>query len=252
MIYVTGDLHGNLDINKLTTKNFPQQKEMTKDDYLVVLGDFGLVWHWNGETQEEAYWLDWLENKPFTTLFVDGNHECFERLNAYPVEEWNGGKVHKIRPSVIHLMRGQIFNIDGARCFSFGGASSHDIQDGVLDPEVHEDCLKIYQWSKNPFKMFRVLGVSWWKEELPTEEEMYEGIKNTLKNNKVDFVFTHCCPTTTQLFLNSRYSSDVLTDYLENMRVRLDFKRWYFGHYHVDKAVNDKEIAVYNQVVQIW
>ena len=63
----------------------------------------------------EKYWLDWLDNKNFTTLFVDGNHENFTRLYNYPVEEWHGGKVHKIRDSVIHLMRGEIFDIDNKK-----------------------------------------------------------------------------------------------------------------------------------------
>ena len=52
-----------------------------------------------------------LEEKPFTTLYVDGNHENFDRLYGYPIENWQGGKVHKIRPSVLHLMRGQVFEI---------------------------------------------------------------------------------------------------------------------------------------------
>ena len=76
--------------------------------------------------------MDWLDCKSFTTLFVDGNHENFDRLYEYPVEEWHGGKVHKIRPSVIHLMRGQIFEIEGKSIFTFGGASSHDIDGGIL------------------------------------------------------------------------------------------------------------------------
>lgn len=55
--------------------------------------------------------LDWLDGKAFTTLFVDGNHENFDRLYAYPVEvAWR--EAHKIRPSVIHLMRGQIFELE--------------------------------------------------------------------------------------------------------------------------------------------
>ena len=78
--------------------------------------------------------LNQLECKSYTTLFVDGNHEKFDRLSDYPVDTWNRGKVHKIRPSVIHLMRGQIFEIDGKSIFTFGGASSHDITGGILDP----------------------------------------------------------------------------------------------------------------------
>ena len=107
---------------------------MTKDDYVIVCGDFGGVWNQVGENKEEKHLMDWLEGKPFTTLFVDGNHENFDRLYACPVEEWHGGKVHKIRPTVIHMMRGQVFAIDGKSVFTFGGASSHDIDGGILEP----------------------------------------------------------------------------------------------------------------------
>ena len=86
---------------------------MTKDDYVIICGDFGGVW-----TFEEE--LDWLNNKNFTTLFVDGNHENYTRLYDYPVEEWHGGKVHKIRDSVLHLIRGEIFDIDNKKIFAFG------------------------------------------------------------------------------------------------------------------------------------
>lgn len=43
-----------------------------------------------------------------TILFADGNHEQFDALNSYSVDEWNGGKVHIIEPGIIHLMRGQV------------------------------------------------------------------------------------------------------------------------------------------------
>ena len=49
-----------------------------------------------------------------------GNHENFTRLYNYPIEEWHGGKVHKIRDSVLHLMRGEIFDIDNKKAFIFG------------------------------------------------------------------------------------------------------------------------------------
>ena len=70
MIYITGDTHGGF--QRFTTDHFPQQKQMGRDDYAIITGDFGGVW---GDSPREAYWLDWLEKKPFTTLFVDGNHE---------------------------------------------------------------------------------------------------------------------------------------------------------------------------------
>ena len=72
-IYITGDTHGGF--QRFTTKNFPQLKGMGRDDYIIICGDFGGVWA--GE-QADGPTLDWLEDKPFTTLFVCGNHENFD------------------------------------------------------------------------------------------------------------------------------------------------------------------------------
>ena len=33
MIYITGDCHSNFE--RFNTRNFPEQKEMTKDDYVI-------------------------------------------------------------------------------------------------------------------------------------------------------------------------------------------------------------------------
>ena len=76
MIYATGDLHGNS--LRFQPQYFPEQAEMTKDDYMIVCGDFGCVW--NGDKSDDPQ-LDRLEALPFTILFVDGNHENFERIS---------------------------------------------------------------------------------------------------------------------------------------------------------------------------
>lgn len=89
MIYATGDLHGNS--LRFQPQYFPEQAEMTKDDYMIVCGDSGCVW--NGDKSDDPQ-LNRLEALPFTVLFVDGNHENFDALNEYPVEQWHGGKVH--------------------------------------------------------------------------------------------------------------------------------------------------------------
>lgn len=62
--------------------------------------------------------MEWFDESNFTTLFVDGNHENHALLDTFPVEEWHGGKIHRIKPSVIHLMRGQVFEIDGKNIFT--------------------------------------------------------------------------------------------------------------------------------------
>lgn len=93
MIYATGDTHGSF--QRFQPEHFPEQAGMTRDDYVIICGDFGGVW--DGGKKDERN-LDWLESLPFTTLFVSGNHENFDRLSKYPVEEWNGGKIQRIRP----------------------------------------------------------------------------------------------------------------------------------------------------------
>lgn len=112
MIYVTGDTHANIDIEKLNTTKFPQQKNLTKDDYLIICGDFGLCWD---GSRREMWWQDWLTAKNFTTLWIDGNHENFDMLYQFPLEDRFGGKVRQIAPDIYHLDRGQVLTIDGKK-----------------------------------------------------------------------------------------------------------------------------------------
>lgn len=248
MIYITGDTHS--DFSRFEEDKFPIQSEMTKDDYVIVCGDFGGVWTFEEESSREKYFLDWLNERNFTTLFVDGNHENYTRLyNDYPVEEWHNGKVHKIRDSVLHLIRGEIFDIDDKKIFTFGGAKSHDIQDGILNLDEEE---KIYEYRKRG-AYFRIRDFSWWDLELPTEEEMRNGINNLEKvNYKVDYVISHCCPTNIQALLGGgTFKKDYLTDYLQEISEKLDFKKWYFGHYHDNKQVNEQYVLLYEDIVPL-
>ncbi len=247
MIYLTGDTHG--EVQRFSADSFPEQKEMTKDDYVIILGDFGLVWDYRGESGYEKYWLEWLEEKPFTTLFIDGNHENHDRLDAMPVEEWHGGKAHKIRPSIIHLMRGQVFDIDGVKVFAFGGAASHDIKDGVLEPGDP----RIRRWNRDNNKLFRINKQSWWDRELPSKVELAEGMENLDKVGwKVDFVLTHCTSASTTAMISTAHSeADVLTRYLQEIKERLQYRYWFFGHHHMDKTISANEYCLYEQIVQV-
>lgn len=250
MIYITGDCHR--DFTRFNTKVFPEQKEMTKDDYVIICGDFGGVWNKGEESKEETRWMDRLEEKSYTTLFVDGNHENFDRLYAYQMEEWHGGKVHKIRPSVIHLMRGQVFEMDGKRIFTFGGARSHDIDGGILEPD-DPDYKKKKKELDRGWRPYRINHLSWWKQELPTEEEMEEGRRNlSMHDNTVDYIVTHCCASSTQTLLGGGlYKPDILTRYLEEIRQNINFKKWFFGHYHDNRNINAEEILLYEQIIRI-
>lgn len=251
MIYVTGDCHG--DFRRFSRDNFPEQKEMTREDYVIVCGDFGL---WN-DTKDERYWLDWLGEKPFTLLFVDGNHENFDRLysDEFEVCDFCGGKVHKIRENVFHLMRGQVFELCGKRFFAFGGAASHDIDDGVLDEQNfsnHAEFLsQVRRWRRER-RMFRINHVSWWERELPSEEEMVSGLKRLeLYDNRVDFVISHCCPQQIiSVFSHGAYQPDALTRYFNTVAETTEFSRWFFGHYHDNRVIMGKFIMLYEQIIR--
>lgn len=245
MIFVTGDTHR--EFSRFCRKAFPIQDELTKNDYVIITGDFCGVWDPIGETDEERIRLDWLDKLPFTTLFVDGNHENFDRLAQYPEMEWCGGRIHQIRPSVLHLERGYVFNLEGQKVFTFGGAESTDVEGGILDPADPEYANKLHEVIQDG-AMFRVNGISWWEQELPTDEEMQRGLEN-LRNvdGQVDLIITHCASSSTQSIISMR-ESNKLTDYLEQIKREVHYKDWYFGHYHQTIDLFAGEHVIYSEI----
>lgn len=250
MVFVTGDCHA--DFRRFSSSRFPQQRELSYDDTVIVCGDFGL-WH---DDETERYWLKWLNDKPFTTVFVDGNHENFDRLygDEFPVVDFHGGKAHRIRDHIYHLLRGHVFDFEGKKFFAFGGARSHDISDGILDAidyaSVEEFFKTVKDWNRRG-RMFRINHLSWWKEELPTREEMEFGMKTLEENGfRVDFVISHCCPQDVAAVLGFR-DPDVLTQYFNEVARRTEFSKWHFGHYHGEEAVWGKFILHYGKIERI-
>jgi predicted phosphodiesterase len=224
MIYITGDTHGGVDMAKLDNEHFKEQFSLTKADYLIIAGDFGFIWQ-NNEKQKE--WLSLFRGLPYTTLFIDGNHENFDLLNAYPEEIWSGGKVHRIHESLIHLMRGQVFSIEDKTIFTFGGGKSVD-------------------------RAFRRPHISWWPEEMPSSAEYQEGLQNLERCNwKTDYVISHVGPTRIIETFHQMLSPDSLTSYLQAVSERLDFGKWYFAHYHIDRDMSDKYRTLYQDVIPL-
>lgn len=225
-IFITGDTHGEVDISKLNAKKFPQGKNLTRDDYVIICGDFGGIWD---GSNTDKYVLNWYNKKPWTTLFVDGNHENFSLLKQYPVTEWNGGRVHKISDNIYHLMRGQVFVLNGKKFFTFGGASSIDRQ-------------------------FREEYVSWWREELPNQFECRKAMETLEANNySVDYVITHCLPMDiVKLFFGEYACQDTATKFLQEVYETVDYKKWFCGHYHIDLEIIDLRIQMlYQNIIEL-
>ena len=222
MIYATGDCHGNF--RRFQPEYFPEQAGMTKNDMVIIAGDFGGVWF--GDSRDDET-LDWLERLPFTLVFVCGNHENYDALATYPAAEWRSSKAHCVRPHVLHLMRGQIFELESYRFFTMGGAKSHDTN-------------------------HRINHISWWRQELPSDEEYIEALQNLERYNwQVDYIITHCAPTSIALMGSRHNEADRLTDFLQEVRERARYRYWLFGHYHDNKASDEKHSLLWEQIGQV-
>lgn len=227
-IFVTGDIHASYDIAKLSESCF-DTAGLNKDDYVIICGDFGLVWN---NSASEQYWLRWLGTRPFTTLFVDGNHEGFSLLNSLSETTWNGGAVHQVATSVFHLKRGQLFNIDGYRIFTMGGASSSEYD-----------------------RTHRTQGETWFTEEIPNEQERAAALETLdAADWDCDFVITHCAPSSSAQGISEHtdrlkiHPMDEYTDWLQTIQDRLTYRHWFCGHYHIDAQIQDKTTALYNRI----
>ena len=215
MIYITGDMHG--DIERFKSKEL---RRLKKGDTLIVCGDFGFVWE---DTAKEKRLLKWIGKRRYNTLFVEGAHDNIALLNTYPQEDWQGGKTREISGKLRLICRGEIFEIEGKKIFAFGGGATDD------------ESADIYHQNG---------------EEMPTTQEIENAWCN-LKNAgyKVDYIVTHKpSGKIRQMLLNSD-SADVLGAFLNNLREKCEYTRWFFGSIHKDKRIPPKEMAMFTDVV---
>ncbi len=222
MIYITGDMHG--DKKRLSPFKL---RFLNEGDTLIVCGDFGFLWN---NTNAEQNYLMSLGKRKYNICFIDGTHENFDLLNNYEISQWNGGKVHKIFGNLYHLMRGQIYEIEGRKIFTMGGGESSDI-------DIRRD---VNAWSK---------------DELPTQEELLEGAENLeVAGYDIDIIITHEPPLQVKNFLNlndpNEFRVSALNAYFEELSNDCKFRKWYFGSLHVDKYISGSHRAIFKDIVK--
>ena len=229
MYYVTGDTHGDQILWDVCITKF-----LTSGDTIIVAGDFGFGF-FDGRYWPQEMFFDYLAEQNYTVLFCDGNHENFDKLNQYEVSEWKGGRVHFIRENVIHLMRGEIYDIDQKKLFVFGGGYSLD-------------------------KEFRICGRTWWPQEMPCEEEYRNASKNLEKcGYQVDYILTHTAPSDTVEYMshferaikNTVIEEAPLTGYLRWVEEVTEYKKWYFGHFHIDAELWKNQYALLDGIREL-
>lgn len=249
MVFVTGDCHG--DFRKLHV--LAELQTFLRQDYVIICGDFGGIWH---DSPNERYALDRLNELPFTTLFIDGNHENFDRLysNEFETIDFHGGKAHRIRDNIFYLMRGHIFSLDNHTFFAMGGARSHDIQDGILD-ERHFPNHQAFLDEKERLDMmgacYRINHRTWWRQEMPSEAEFISARKNLeAYDHRVDYIITHDCPYSTAKQIYGDADETELGFFFDYVLKTTDFSHWYFGHHHLDRDFG-KLTALYDDIIRI-
>lgn len=217
MYYITGDTHGNFD--RITY--FQNKMQLSENDVLIILGDVGLNYYKN---QKDTKRKDEVSKYPFTTFCIHGNHEARpDTIESYKTKDFCGGVVwyEEEFPNIIFAKDGEIYDFDGLRCIVIGGAYSVD-------------------------KYYRILnGWPWFFNEQPNKE-IRKYVEEQLEkvNYSVDVVFSHTCPYNyepREFFMKGidQELIDKSTEYwLQEIENKLDYKKWYCGHFHASKKTD--------------
>ena len=213
--YISGDCHGEFEKIGLFCRNYQTNPE----DVLILLGDVGLNYFLNPSDKKRKNQLSEL---PITLLCVQGNHE--ERpanISSYIEKEWHGGSVfyEPEYSNILFAKDGEVYDFDGKKAIVMGGAYSID-------------------------KEFRLMaGMPWFADEQPSDEiKAYVEEKLEQCDWKVDYVLSHTCPACmvpADLFLDTDAQNKVdhsTEEWLEKLYKRLDFQKWYFGHFHENRS----------------
>lgn len=204
-----GDTHGDLG-HVMWAMDLAKRMDV---DRIIQAGDFGYWEH----TQSGVQFLNKLNRKleaaGLEIEWIDGNHENHTKLRyQYPPRE--DGKV-VVRPNITYIPRGTRWEWGGVSFLGIGGAYSID-------------------------KAHRTEGVSWWPEEMITDDEVAAAIEG----GPVDVVVSHDVPLFVDLVphlmgvgitrpwkwdANSLANREQLTKVFDAVKP----KRWYHGHYHL-------------------
>ena len=212
MIYLISDPHGGQDMQGVEE----YRRIRREGDLLIVLGDLELCFR---DTEDNRRFSEEFLASDYDIAFVDGNHENFDHLFSFPEEEWNGGRVHRLTPHIVHLMRGQIFTIEGMTFFTMGGCQSSQ--------KWHDAGL-------------------WWPQEDPNEEEIADAYRHlSARDNRVDYILTHYYKILDPAEPNTLVG---LVQYIDR---EVEFKHWYAGHWHKTERMDEKHSIVFNEPIAL-
>lgn len=231
MIYITGDRHGKY----AEIFDFCYLNNTDLDDIMIILGDAGI-----------NFYLDFrdtilkreLRNLPMTLFCIHGNHEERpENIKTYETKMFRDGIVYyeKKYPNILFAKDGEIYDFNGIKTMPIGGAYS-------IDKDIR---------IKN--------GYEWYASEQPNDEKKNRVRENLLRNNnEIDVILSHTCPYKYMPFeafvggVNESGVDKTTELFLDEIENNTDYKKWYCGHFHVDKEIDKmkfmmNDIEVFNQ-----
>ena len=232
-IFITGDQHGSIDnISYLNSIN-----HLSENDLVISLGDFGVpYWSAKKKTKNDIETFELFNQFHTNYAIIQGNHsKRFERVKWFRKNEFCGANSFYLPkyPNFHFLQNGEIYNFNNTSFLVIGGGYSID-------------------------KYIRIARGWMWEPEEKLNDEEKSKIRNLISaNEKYDFVLSHVAPLELQptwLFLDFVDQSSVETDeeeFLSEVRNKIKYKGWFFGHYHGDYIVGEKEFLLYNQFIEI-
>lgn len=220
MIYLTGDTHGRFD----RIGSFCGKMQTSRDDILIILGDAGINFHAGAL---DILRKEYLAKLPITLLCIHGNHERRpESLPYYDEQEWHGGNVYAEEryPNILFAKDGEVYDLNGRKAIAIGGAYSID-------------------------KARRIEGQSRWADEQPSPAIKARVEKDLdLLNWQIDIVLSHTTPLKyepVEVFFPGIDQSKVdksTEEWLGSIEDRLEYRKWYCGHYHTEKKIDRLQI----------
>ena len=225
MIYITGDTHR--EFTKILFLVF--QNKTTYDDVIIILGDAGINYY-NDNIDNQL--KEQLSKVPITFFCIHGNHEKRpQTINTYKEKKFKDGIVYyeDKYPNLLFAKDGEIYNFNNHKVLVIGGAYS-------IDKEIRI-----------------AKGYGWWKDEQPSEKLKKEILEKIKDNKDIDIVLSHTCPykyLPHEAFLDGieqskvDYGTEKFLDFIEE---NVNYKKWYCGHFHIDKKI-DKIEFLFNNV----
>ena len=231
-------------LTNIGTADYP-----VEETALIILGDAGINFYLN---KTDINLKRNIQNTGFTVYCVRGNHEERPENLGY-IEHWYDENVKGYvmyepdYPNIKYFEDGNAYEICGKSVLVIGGAYSVDkwyrLNRAGVTSKLDKDYL-------NPRK------TGWFPDEQLLNWEMTM-IEQEHFGKHYDVILTHTCPISwepTDLFLPGLDQSSVdktMELWLDEVKQKVNWNIWLFGHYHGDQLVRPG-VEMYYKDIENW